>query len=59
MTNELFQKMINEASDKELVDDGRIGTTYVELAKGIFRNTGRHIDIDSFLKQIGGNGNER
>ena len=42
-----------------LWDDGRIGTTYVELAKGIFRNTGRHIDIDSFLKQIGGNGNER
>ena len=37
-----------------LWDDGRIGTTYVELAKGIFRNTGRHIDIDSFLKQIGG-----
>ena len=36
-----------------LWDDGRIGTTYVELAKGIFRNTGRHIDIDSFLKQIG------
>ena len=35
-----------------LWDDGRIGTTYVELAKGIFRNTGRHIDIDSFLKQI-------
>ena len=42
-----------------LWDDGRIGTTYVELAKGIFRNTGRHIDVDSFLKQIGGNGNER
>ena len=42
-----------------LWDDGRIGTTYVELAKGIFRNTGRHIDIDGFLKQIGGNGNER
>ena len=37
-----------------LWDDGRIGTTYIELAKGIFRNTGRHIDIDSFLKQIGG-----
>ena len=37
-----------------LWDDGRIGTTYVELAKGIFRNTGRHIDIDGFLKQIGG-----
>ncbi len=37
-----------------LWDDGRIGTTYVELAKGIFRNTGRHIDIDSFLKQIRG-----
>ena len=37
-----------------LWDDGRIGTTYVELAKGIFRNTGRHIDVDSFLKQIGG-----
>ena len=36
-----------------LWDDGRIGTTYVELAKGIFRNTGRHIDIDGFLKQIG------
>ena len=36
-----------------LWDDGRIGTTYVELAKGIFRNTGRHIDVDSFLKQIG------
>ena len=36
-----------------LWDDGRIGTTYVELAKGIFRNTGRHIDIDNFLKQIG------
>ena len=36
-----------------LWDDGRIGTTYIELAKGIFRNTGRHIDIDSFLKQIG------
>ena len=37
-----------------LWDDGRIGTTYIELAKGIFRNTGRHIDIDGFLKQIGG-----
>ena len=37
-----------------LWDDGRIGTTYVELAKGIFRNTGRHIDIDGFLKQIEG-----
>ena len=36
-----------------LWDDGRIGTTYIELAKGIFTNTGRHIDIDSFLKQIG------
>ena len=36
-----------------LWDDGRIGTTYIELAKGIFRNTGRHIDIDGFLKQIG------
>ena len=36
-----------------LWDDGRIGTTYVELAKGIFRNTGRHIDIGSFLRQIG------
>lgn len=36
-----------------LWDDGRIGTTYIELAKGIFRKTGRHIDIDSFLKQIG------
>ena len=36
-----------------LWDDGRIGTTYIESAKGIFRNTGRHIDIDSFLKQIG------
>ena len=36
-----------------LWDDGRIGTTYVELAKGIFRNTGHHIDIDGFLKQIG------
>lgn len=24
-----------------------------------FKKTGRHIDIDSFLKQIGGNGNER
>ena len=23
------------------------------------KKTGRHIDIDSFLKQIGGNGNER
>ena len=42
-----------------LWDDGRIGTTYVELAKGIFRNTGRHIDIDSFLKQIGGEGDEK
>ena len=37
-----------------LWDDGRIGTTYIELAKGIFRNTGRHIDVDSFLKQIRG-----
>ena len=42
-----------------LWDDGRIGTTYVELAKGIFRNTGRHIDIDSFLKQIGGENDEK
>ena len=42
-----------------LWDDGRIGTTYVELAKGIFRNTGRHIDIDSFLKQIGGGDDEK
>ena len=41
-----------------LWDDGRIGTTYIELAKGIFRNTGRHIDIGSFLKQIGGERNE-
>ena len=23
------------------------------------KKTGRHIDVDSFLKQIGGNGNER
>ena len=42
-----------------LWDDGRIGTTYIELAKGIFRNTGRHIDIDSFLKQIGGGDDEK
>ena len=42
-----------------LWDDGRIGTTYVELAKGIFRNTGRHIDIDGFLKQIGGENDEK
>ena len=42
-----------------LWDDGRIGTTYVELAKGIFRNTGRHIDVDSFLKQIGAEGDEK
>ena len=42
-----------------LWDDGRIGTTYVELAKGIFRNTGRHIDIDGFLKQIRGEGDEK
>ena len=42
-----------------LWDDGRIGTTYVELAKGIFRNTGRHIDVDSFLKQIGGGDDEK
>ena len=42
-----------------LWDDGRIGTTYVELAKGIVRNTGRHIDIDGFLKQIGGESDEK
>ena len=27
--------------------------------KEYYIKTGRHIDIDSFLKQIGGNGNER
>ena len=32
---------------------------YNMLTKGMITKTGRHIDIDSFLKQIGGNGNER
>ena len=36
-------------------DDGTAGMN--ELNN--FKKTGRHIDIDSFLKQIGGNGNER
>ena len=35
------------------------GAVYNMLTKGMITKTGRHIDIDSFLKQIGGNGNER
>lgn len=36
-------------------DDGTAGVYELDNLK----KTGRHIDIDSFLKQIGGNGNER
>ena len=35
------------------------GAVYNMLTKGMITKTGRHIDIDSFLKQIGGNRNER
>ena len=35
------------------------GAVYYMLTKEMITKTGRHIDIDSFLKQIGGNGNER
>lgn len=35
------------------------GAVYNMLTKGMITKTGRHIDIDSFLKQIGGNKNER
>ena len=35
------------------------GAVYNMLTKGMITKTGRHINIDSFLKQIGGNGNER
>ena len=37
----------------------RYGAVYYMLTKEMFTKTGRHIDIDSFLKQIGGNENER
>ena len=37
----------------------KYGAVYNMLTKGMITKTGRHIDIDSFLKQIGGNGNER
>ena len=35
------------------------GAVYNMLTKGMITKTGRHIDVDSFLKQIGGNENER
>ena len=35
------------------------GAVYNMLTKGMITKTGRHIDIDNFLKQIGENGNER
>ena len=37
----------------------RYGAVYYMLTKEMITKTGRHIDVDSFLKQIGGNGNER
>ena len=40
-------------------DDGDTRSGFAEDVKKHFTKTGRHIDIDSFLKQIGGNGNER
>ena len=40
-------------------DDGDTRSGFAEDVKKHFTKTGRHIDIDSFLKQIGGNENER
>ena len=40
-------------------DDGDTRSGFAEDVKKHFTKTGKHIDIDSFLKQIGGNGNER
>ena len=37
---------------------GRYGATYSDKNPEDWENTGRHIDIDSFLKQIGGNEEE-
>ena len=38
------------------MSNGKVTPDYI---KSYCTKTGRHIDIDSFLKQIGGNGNER
>lgn len=40
-------------------DDGDTRSGFAEDVKKHFTNTGRHIDIDSFLKQIGGEGDEK
>ena len=40
-------------------DDGDTRSGFAEDVKKHFTKTGRHIDIDGFLKQIGGNENER
>ena len=40
-------------------DDGDTRSGFAEDVKKHFTKTGRHIDIDGFLRQIGGNGNER
>lgn len=35
------------------------GAVYNMLTKGMITKTGRHIDVDSFLKQIGGESDEK
>ena len=49
----------------KVYEDGEVALFFPDGGCGIYEpheswhKTGRHIDIDSFLKQIGGNGNER
>ena len=49
----------------KVYEDGEVALFFPDGGCGIYEpgeswhKTGRHIDVDSFLKQIGGNGNER